>query len=235
MDPETSFFLHEYVGLYNKAPKIQRMKIIPRNEEQRVFLLKSGNPVAIVSTVDHRDLLPVYVPFFEFYKSTKLFWMVPCDLPDGSISGFVLRSLHGKNYMRFQVKEGPPLLFGLHNFGSFKVGDPIVLAEGAKDALYLSQFYPFVIAALTNYVSDFTCDLLSRLTKKVVVAWDNDASGNKSVGFTVKSLSKHGVVSVPIYPSWGRKDWAECSASESLGGAVKLLLDSAFKRFGGRS
>jgi len=57
------------------------------------------------------------VEFYQFYNEEKFFWIVPSDLPDGTIIGFVLRGFFRKNYRMFAVKGMPQLTYGWFDFG----------------------------------------------------------------------------------------------------------------------
>lgn len=85
----------------------------------------------------------------------------------------------------------------LYNLGNlpddFSYGTPLILLEGNLDCDVMRDIYPYAVASLTSDLSTNQIQLLSHLTNKVIVAFDNDVSGNKGYYMVKKKLESHGV------------------------------------------
>lgn len=222
--------IEEFHTLYDNATPIQRLK--PQNtEEYKAFKVKAGKEIKLVGTSSHLDFLPHHTSYYPFFQSTSFFWLIPCDLPDGTVVGYVLRSMDKKGY-RVATEAGTQLLFGWHSFTNFKKGDPIVVVESAKCQLYLSQFYPFVLACLTDGLSEEGYALVSSVTDKVVIGLNNDVEGRKQTIVMKKKLTDSRVRNTVCLPPLPAKDFGEffslCYSSE----VVKTSLRMALAPFG---
>ena len=86
------------------------------------------------------------------------------------------------------------LLYNLGNLpDDFVYGIPLVLVEGNIDCDSMKQIYPYTVASLTSDLSTNQLQLLSHLTDKVIVAYDNDESGISGYYRTRAKLNKLGV------------------------------------------
>lgn len=72
-------------------------------------------------------------------------------------------------------------------------GTPLVLVEGVADAEALSLVYPHCVALLTAKCSLPQAWLLSMLTDRVILCFDNDDSGARGIRTSRKNLTKYGV------------------------------------------
>lgn len=72
------------------------------------------------------------------------------------------------------------LLYNLGNLPKdFHYGIPLVLCEGNLDCDALKEIYPYTVASLTSDLSTNQIQILTHLTDKVIVAYDNDESGQR--------------------------------------------------------
>lgn len=221
--------LEEFVKLYEVSPKIGELKDLG-TEEYRAFKVKGGNPVAVTSVEKYLDFIPRYESFYPFFQETRLFWMVPCDTPEGKIMGFVLRGVKKKEYRVYANRGTPQLVFGFHGFQNFKRGNPLVLVEGAKEQLYVGQFYPYVLALLTSGVSEELLQVLTALTDRFVLGLDNDESGRRQSAFLKKELMRRKKQVVEVTPT--KKDWGQYFGSPGLVGLAKAQFSQVLARMG---
>lgn len=119
--------------------------------------------------------------FHGFIHDNPYFWMIPLFTISGETFGYVLKSYTQKAYRNIFCEEHICSFFGFHNFKNFKYNTPIILTEGIKDCLVLHRLYPFSLACLTsglNGADDLKA--ITRLTNKVILAYDNDKAGLNS-------------------------------------------------------
>ena len=246
VDAESAYQLAKFADLYEQSLKIPEFKpdfvnLIKGTEEYMAFSKATGNPVALISVEKQNDIIPIYTPFYQFYKENHFFWMIPCEIPGGYVTGFILRSFEvrghhtggdktkKRSYYQFSVKGTMPIVYGLHKFGDFKKNTTIILVEGVKDALFLSQYYPYVIAVLTNSVSDYICMMIQRLTDKVVLAFDVDAGGRRHADKLTKRFGELVVSRSYLNTSRKVKDWANFFSTGLSEDTLKQEMHSIMK------
>ena len=208
----------EFIKFYHKIPKITDMKK-SKDKNQKIFELKHGLPVGLASTKKHLLDLPREEDWYSYFNENKIFWVIPCDSIDGSIMGFVLRSYKDKEYSLVKNQDAPQLMYGFGQFSDFKQDEIIILVEGAKDAIYLSQFHPYVLAVLSNGVSARGFAFLRAITDKFIIAFDNDEAGSKTtkkLEWTIKNSDGRSVTMVPHV-----KDWADYMGVLALSAAAE--------------
>jgi DNA primase len=94
--------------------------------------------------------------------------------------GYVLRSFSGKEYRVVSEPKAGQLLFGWESFdGGFSFGVPIILVEGAKDAIFAQMVHPYSLAFLSSDLTKDTLNYLCKITDRFILAVDSDASGDK--------------------------------------------------------
>ena len=123
--------------------------------------------------------------FHKFFQDNRYFWMIPIATLSKKIVGFVLRSYEGKKSYRtvydYSNKIAP--MFGWESFESFNLDSPIILCEGVKDAIYLQQYYPFVLSLNTSNITSLNLEIIKNLSDKVILCYDNDDVGEKSTNY----------------------------------------------------
>lgn len=86
------------------------------------------------------------------------------------------------------------LLYNLGNLPQdFTYGIPLVLLEGNLDCDVMRTIYPYTVASLTSDLSSNQLQLISHLTDKVIVAYDQDDSGTMGYYNLKKKLNNLGV------------------------------------------
>jgi 5S rRNA maturation endonuclease (ribonuclease M5) len=253
-DQETHYYLRQFQALYLSSipcSKLSwdRIKAATGDdsiyEELQAFKSHKGNPITLVDCKDHTDLIPTYKPFYPFYASNDKFWMIPCETPN-SLIGFMLRGWRPKDrkhkYVRFQISNSMPLLFGLDSFGDFRArapktspfnDQPIILVEGVKDALYIKKFYPYTLALLTNYASEHTCELISMLSRQIIISMDRDRFGVLATKKLSKKFIELGTTAVELYqPNVGNKDWGSGFSDTRFDQSNLSRIRSGLGRFG---
>jgi len=188
--------------------------------------MKRGMPAVWCSSKRHFEVLPHYEAFYDFFNRNKVFWMLPCDTPDGGFYGFVLRGFHKKDYLKFVTRGDLELLYGFHDFGTFEKGDPIILTEGAKDREVLAKHHPYTLALLTSNLNIEQSNFLSGLTSRFVICLDNDDTGNEMYEKIVRKLSKRKASCrrlQPRLPDFGKYVRSD-RQQELLGKELKSIL-----------
>ena len=186
-------------------------------------MCKKGKPVKLVSTRKHFRFIPHNELYYDFFNKNRLFWLIPMDLPDGGFIGFILRSFEGKAYATYNGDYGKQVLYGLHSFGSFSIGTPIVVTEGVKDREYLAQFYPYCVACLSSAPSRESVNLLRGMSNKFVFAFDNDKTGVAQSLNMSKKFARLGANCATFIPRQG-KDWGSFFSMPGLESTTKLGL-----------
>ena len=128
--------------------------------------------------------LPNYLKEYFQYSGDSI--MLP-NIIDGRIHAITFRNLSGTKQF---IKMGLAYLF--YNLGNlpkdFKYGDPILITEGNIDCDVGKSLYPCCLATMTNSLSTNQIQLLSGLTNKVIIAYDNDEAGEKGYKNTYYKL-----------------------------------------------
>lgn len=194
----------EMKSFYGRLGKVQEFRI--STPEDSIFRLKRGLPVAVCENSLDFDIVPHIEDLYGFLNNNSTFWVVPSDLSDGTIIGFVLRGVDKKEYRVIRQRTSPGLLFGFQAFEKYK-GEPIIFVEGVKDAIYLQQFYPYVLSVQTSGFSSELYAIVCTLTKSVILGFDSDSAGEKSSEEAKEVLLKRGVKSERMVPL--KKDFGE--------------------------
>lgn len=100
------------------------------------------------------------------------------NIVEGHVMSIVFKELGEKNFLTYGARTNIP--YGLGELEKFEYGDPIVVVEGQKDRDALRQIYPYVISGNTAGLSMVSREILRTLTNKIVLAFDNDETGNHS-------------------------------------------------------
>lgn len=139
---------------------------------------------------------------FEFYKTHKLFWMIPLELPTGEIMGFIIRGFTSKDYRTISFTKHP-LPFGFLEFGSegFISDDhPVIIVEGVRDALFIKTFYPFCLSLNMGKISLDLLEILTKFIDNFILLTDMDETGRELVQVNRDLLLKKGKhVFIPTY------------------------------------
>lgn len=109
------------------------------------------------------------------------------------IHSITFRNIQGKRqFLKLGVVS--PLLYNLGNLPEdFHYGTPLVLVEGNFDCDTMRTIYPYTVASLTSTLSPNQIQLISHLTNKVIIAYDNDEAGLRGYYSTSKKLRDLGL------------------------------------------
>lgn len=118
--------------------------------------------------------------------------MLPNKIND-SIYSITLRNLSGEKQF-LKIGNVSQFLYGLSKLPKdFHFGEPILLVEGNFDCDFIRTIYPNTLASLTNALSNNHLEIISRITNKVILAYDNDKAGNIGFYSAKKKLESLGV------------------------------------------
>jgi hypothetical protein len=160
------------------------------------LIFKKGNQVKAFDISKHFKLLDDIEIKDEELKNKVIYFLikykdvyfVPLELPNEEIFGFLLKSVHSKNFCNFKLdgKEFIPMMYGLGDFQDYKFNDQIILVEGIKECQTFKLFYPYVIAYLTSQPSKKLFQYLQNITNRLILVPDND-----EVGRSLKYMKKY--------------------------------------------
>jgi len=224
--------IRQFLEMYSHGVSIKEMKPL-ETEEYKAFISKRGWDVRIVSSVKHLEWLPHEESYYNYFNNNKIFWMIPIDFPDGSIGGFVLRSYMGKDYSLYNGGVAGQVLYGWHDFGEFRRGNPIILVEGVKDREFIAGYYPYVLACLSSGPSGGSIELLRGLTDKIILAFDNDDTGKEQTIRVAKRMSELGCTVMSITPKYV-KDWGAYYMRTGMGRLLQIDLLEVLPKLGYR-
>lgn len=150
--------------------------------------------------------LPMYL--ISYLQESGDSVMLPNKIND-TIYSITFRNINGqKKFLRVGTKS-----FLFYGFGelpkNFTYGTPIILVEGNMDCDSVRQIYPCALATMTNAISLNQIQLLSALTNKIIVAYDNDEAGNKGYWGVYNNLTKIGFKVVRFKHSARLKDFGD--------------------------
>lgn len=128
--------------------------------------------------------------------------IMPCDDFNGNLYGFCYRYSDGSFYGQRFCEVAP---FGFEDFKDYKAGMPLIIVEGIKDVRTVKLVYPYAIASLTAWVSDFVMSILLKMTSNIIIIKDRDKTGDM-VSRKYKKKYKN---NVKVYGSAGEKDMGE--------------------------
>jgi hypothetical protein len=94
------------------------------------------------------------------------------------ITQIQVRSIEEKNFTVMGKQTSVPYGLGMLS-RDFKYGDWLVLVEGTSDRDALTEFYPNVVAVLSDGISMVQSKLIENLTNRVLILYDNDKEGKK--------------------------------------------------------
>lgn len=156
--------------------------------------------------VNFSSALPSY---FLDYLGTAGDCIALPNMVGETVYSLTFRNLQGDKQF-IKMGSGVPLLYNLGGLPKdFHYGIPIMLVEGNMDCDSAKQIYPYTLATLTNALSLNQIQILSGLTNKIIVAYDNDESGNKGYWGVYNSLTKLGFKVVKFRHSQSLKDFGD--------------------------
>jgi DNA primase len=110
---------------------------------------------------------------------------IPVSAPDGMLSGFVGRSIEGKDFKNTPGLPKSKLLFNLHRI---KTADKVFVVESSFDAIRLAQVGIPAVATLGANVSNMQINLLQKYFNNIFVVADNDEAGGNMKNKIIEKL-----------------------------------------------
>ena len=135
----------------------------------------------------------------HFLSLNEQFYMIPLLTISEIIVGFILRKVtlpkksddnkydtilrtNFSDNLKEHTKAETPMYGFNSSFESLansKYSEVIVVCEGLKDCIYLKQFYPYVLSNNGSKLGE-SMDVLSVITNKIMLVYDNDNTGQPS-------------------------------------------------------
>lgn len=210
----------QYLSMYIKGFRLNQIASI--NNETYKILKESDLDIRVVNTSSVYKELIFLDRFKYFSKINKSFYMIPIQTIKGTITGFIIRGVYNKHYHDVSIfidssKEDirlkkVPQMFGFGSgfdtYDKHKDCKPIIICEGLKDCIILKKFYPYVLAMNTNRMG-FNSKILRNITDKLLLIYDNDSAGIKSMEADKISLSSQGFYVDCVKTNYGLKDISE--------------------------
>lgn len=213
---------NNFVRLYEESTSIKCLKPL-KNQTYKVLMSAKVD----IRVIDRNDLFkfltkPERTKLDHFTvdsngKSHRYFYAIPVQAPNGNYVGFIYRTILDKSYASIyrpfnDNTKKIPYLFGF--FGDFKnfyrhtTCMPILVCEGAKDAIVLKKMYPYTVSCNTSSLGINT-HILANITDKVLLAYDNDSTGAEKIKQDKKTLVKLGCSVDSLQYADGFKDAAD--------------------------
>ena len=145
--------------------------------------------------------------------------MIPIMTIKETIVGFILRGVLDKEYTTIsrdfnEVKNKVPLMFGFNKdflrLDKNSKSYPLIICEGCKDCMVLQKYYPFVLSNNTSSMG-LNAEVLSNISNKFLLAYDNDEAGIKGMEKDKKILRNKGFFVDTLNIKDGFKDCADCA------------------------
>lgn len=233
--------LSTYIELYNNALPLKDFKHV-NNQTYKVLTMSSVD----IRVVDRRENYKILVsPNLD--KGVKsftnrcgnYFYMIPVQTPRGTIVGFILRSVYGRQYHTYNRKFSKyeckvPFMFGFFkdfdNYDKLKKPYPIVICEGLKDCILLKKIYPYVLSNNTSSLGA-NIHVLRNVTNKFILVYDNDETGVLNNKLDKRKLIDLGCfVDIVKYDDvLGVKDLSDCITDTKLLQSFKKRLIGKLK------
>lgn len=214
--------LEEYIELHNTGIPLNKVRPI---DCQTFNVLKNSNvDVRIIDRDKNLQKLYKLGQLGTFSKDTdkhshRYFYSIPLQTVTGTIVGFIYRTVYGKAYTTvsrsFNDKEHKvPIMFGFYkDFEDFDQSahcKPIIVCEGLKDCITLKKIYPYVLSNNTSHMG-MNLQVLSNLTNKFILIYDNDKAGQEGSDEDILKLQKLKYEVVRISIKHGYKDITDAS------------------------
>lgn len=211
-----------FIKLYKNGNSIKNLKPL-KNQTYKVLMAANVD----VRVID-RDSMFKFLTKPERAKldhftvdnkgiSHRYFYAIPIQAPNGDYVGFIYRTILDKSYASIyrpfnDNTKKVPYLFGFfndfENFDRHTMCMPILVCEGAKDAIVLKKMYPYTLSCNTSSLGINTY-VLANITDKILLAYDNDSTGAEKIKQDKRSLVKLGCSVDILKYAEGFKDAAD--------------------------
>lgn len=210
-----------FIRWYENSPSIKTLKPL-KNQTYKVLassnvdirVLCREDMFKYLTDVDRSKLNNFTI---DTNKSHKYFYAIPVQSPNGTIVGFIYRTLLDKAYASIyrpfnDNAKKVPYMFGFFNdfknFNRHTTCMPILVCEGAKDAITLKKIYPYTLACNTSSMGINTY-VLANITDKILLAYDNDSTGSSQIKQDRRTLVSLGCSVDAVKYDEGFKDAAD--------------------------
>lgn len=176
-------------NLYN-LPSID----VPVNKNKYVYFMQTRETqykvISAASVLNSNNNLPDFL--IEYLHRNGDCIMIPNKVGN-VIYSLTCRNIVGKKQF-LKIGDVSHTLYNLGNLPKdFRYGIPLVLVEGNIDCEAMKEIYPYTVASLTATLSTNQVQLISHLTNKVIVAYDNDDAGLEGFFIVRKKLMDLGM------------------------------------------
>lgn len=179
--------ISNWMKLYDSCTSIHSLKKL-NSKDYLAFKSKTGNEVRIGQSNKLISKIPRVLSYYKFFAECNMFWMIPLELPSQEIVGFILKSFSSKEY-RTVIFSKIPVFFGLYGFKDFVRNNLVILTEGSKDCMYVKTLYPYSLSLNTSKLTSSMLQIIKYLTNKVLLLYDNDATGILQTKYNTQQLS----------------------------------------------
>lgn len=167
---------------------------IPVNKNKYVYFIKNHETqykvVSAISILNSKLNIPDFL--VQYLQRNGDCIIIPNKIGQ-VIYSLTFRNIQGKKQF-LKVGDVSHTLYNLGNLPKdFKYGVPLILVEGNLDCDVMKEIYPYTVASLTASLSTNQLQLLSHLTSKVIIAYDNDDAGLEGFFIARKRLMELGV------------------------------------------
>lgn len=241
MERREKINIDNYIELHATGVPLSKVKPI---DNQTFRVLRDCNvDVRIIDREKNLARLYTLGSLGKFSKDTskvshRFFYSIPLQTVSGTVVGFIYRTVFGKSYTTvtrsFDNKECKvPIMFGFYkdfeDYDNSHDCKPIIVCEGLKDCITLKKIYPYVLSNNTSHMG-INLQVLSNLTNKFILIYDNDMAGKKGIlaDITRTQKMKYDVIEMKL--AYGYKDITDCSENSELFQRIKTsILDSIDK------
>lgn len=133
-----------------------------------------------------KDLdIPQYlVQFMSFHNEAIMI----ANIINNKVISIVFRSINtNKEFMKVGTTKST--FYGLGELSKdFKYGTPILLVEGHLDRDMMASIYPNTLGIMTSHLSKNQIEILTNLTNKFILMFDNDEAGIKGQNYAKYQL-----------------------------------------------
>lgn len=174
---------------YNIVDEVEKIfeepKIVPF--EQAVIDRLHSNVWGRGSTyLNSRFITDESIDVFEFGYSSKqdmVTW--PIHSPDGTLMGFVGRSVDGKDFKNNRGLQKSQTLFNVHRVWT---SSRVFVLESSFDAVRMHQVGMPAVATLGSGISRTQLDILKRTFDEIILIPDNDSAGEIMENKVLKAI-----------------------------------------------
>lgn len=144
-------------------------------------IITSGEVMIKAKNID----IPEFVRMFIMNNNSVL---MMANIISGKVVGITFRTLEGpKDFLTWGSNKGN--FYGLGQLSpNFKYGDPVILVEGLLDCDVIKQMYPNTMAVLTSGLTKNQAAVITRLTNRVVLMFDNDEAGRRGTSISERAI-----------------------------------------------